>query len=384
MNTFCQIVHKQCAESDELYKLNNLNYSFESQRELTSKTWSSELKLPDTSKTLMKILICMFTSTPVAISLTRTKYDFLTTIRDNVFLDQGTKDNVFTLFCSVQRKYNLLNRLCYRYKRRNMTVAIQRDLFLNSIRESQHNVMAIIQNDKKYLFTMMDLRNIIESALSNSPYHFSQPLPIKNPYNNMPFDKSTLYNIYFFMKRGDFVMSVLFHQYFLCNFNLTRFQDENSVIIREMYIQQYLKNACPQSLRFYIMEMLLEYGFSKKYPIDKGFPTTQLINIMRPYLDMFYKQRYSLDMSSYHSLQKKLKSKLVDFFHYNPKFGRKVMVRNKESSMIATYNDAHIPFKKPNYFENFEKSHIYLFEGENYPSEGEEEEEEEESLGSMS
>uniref|UniRef100_A0A6C0JJK5 Uncharacterized protein n=1 Tax=viral metagenome TaxID=1070528 RepID=A0A6C0JJK5_9ZZZZ len=383
MNTFCQIVHKQCAESDELYKLTNLNYSFESQWERTSITWLSELKLPDTSKTLMKILICMFTSTPVVISPTRTKFDFLKTIRDNTFLDQGTKDNVFTLFCSVQRKYNLLNRLCYQYKRRNTTVAIQRDLFLNPIRESQHNVMSIIQNDKIYLFTIMDLRNIIESALSNSPYHFSQPLPIKNPYNNMPFDKSTLYNIYFFMKRGDFVMSVLFHQYFLCNFNLTRFQDENAVIIRETYIQQYLKNSSPQYLRFHISEMLLEYGFSKKYPIEKDFPTVRLINIMRPYLEMFYKQRYSLDMSSYNILQKKLKSKLVKFFNYNPKFGRKILVRNKSSSMIATYNDAHIPFKKPNYFENFEKSHIYLFEGENYPSESDEEEEEE-SVGSMS
>lgn len=382
MNTFCQIVHKQSAESDELYNLSNIDYSAESRYKLTNITWTRELKLPDTSKTLMKIIICMFTTMPVMVSNSKTKFDFLKTIRDNAFVDQQTKENIYALFSSAQRKYHLLNRLCYRYKCRNAQVAIQTDLFLNPIRESQHNVMIIYQNDKKYLFTVMDLRNIIEGALSNSPYHFSHPLPIKNPYNNMPFNKSTLYNIYFFMKRGDFVMSVLFHQYFLCNFNLTQFKKENAVIIRDNYIEQYLKNASPQYLKFHITDMLLEYRFSKKHPIDKEFPTEKLITIMMPYLKMHYVQKYSLNMNAYNSLHKKLRTKLVDFFQYNPKFGRKIIVRNKGARSFSSFNDDHLPFKNTNYFENYLKSHIELLDDDNYISESEEEEEE--SIDSMS
>lgn len=382
MNTFCQIVHKQCAESDELYKLSNLDYSAESRYKVTNVTWTRELKLPDTSNSLMKIIICMFTTTPITTTNCKTKFDFLKTIRDNAFVDQTTKENVYALFCSAQRKYHLLNRFCYQYKCKKAQMAMQNDLFLNPIRESQHNVMMIYQNDKKYLFTMMDLRNIIDGALSNSPYHFSQPLPIKNPYNNVPFNKSTLYNIYFFMKRGDFIMSVLFHQYFLCNFNLTRFKEENAVIIRDKYIEQYLKNASPQYLRFHIMEMLMEYGHMSKHPIDKGFPTDKLTTIMRPYLEMYYTQKYSLNMNAYNSLQKILRAKLVDFFRYNPKFGRKTLIRNKGASSFCTFNYDHMPFKKPNYFDNYSKSHIELLDDDNYISESDEEEEE--SIGSMS
>ena len=43
------------------------------------------------------------------------------------------------------------------------------------------------------------------------------PFIYKNPYNNLLFNKSSLYNIYFAIKKSDYI----FHQYFLCLLNHT-------------------------------------------------------------------------------------------------------------------------------------------------------------------
>ena len=64
---------------------------------------------------------------------------------------------------------------------------------------------------------------IINNALSNSPDFFSVPLVIKNPYNNVPFNKSTLYNIYFNIMSKTYIVSELIHKFFLTNFDINKF-----------------------------------------------------------------------------------------------------------------------------------------------------------------
>ena len=55
----------------------------------------------------------------------------------------------------------------------------------------------------------MMLKKIVQKSLSNSDEMYSDPLPIKNPYNNLPFSKSNLYTLYFFIKKSDYVMPVI-------------------------------------------------------------------------------------------------------------------------------------------------------------------------------
>ena len=52
---------------------------------------------------------------------------------------------------------------------------------------------------------------------------FSEPLPSKNPYNNLPLTKSNLYNIYFFIKFNTNIYDDLLFKFFHCDFNMTIF-----------------------------------------------------------------------------------------------------------------------------------------------------------------
>ena len=45
-----------------------------------------------------------------------------------------------------------------------------------------------------------ELLKIIYVSLTNTSSFFSEPITIKNPYNNIPFDKSILFHIYIFFE----------------------------------------------------------------------------------------------------------------------------------------------------------------------------------------
>ena len=44
MNAFLQILHKQCAKTNELYKISNIENSYHCQFDITDKTYNYEIK----------------------------------------------------------------------------------------------------------------------------------------------------------------------------------------------------------------------------------------------------------------------------------------------------------------------------------------------------
>ena len=363
MNAFLQLLHKQTAQTDELYNITKLENSLQSRIELTEKTYNYELKIPELNycSKLITITFNILLLTPMF--NTKTKFYFLSSIRDNIFYDDTTKQILYDVFYKVQKKYHILNRLAFRYKYGKAPIAIDTDLSLSNIKSS-HTTMTILQNNQKYLFTLFDLKKIIDTSLSNSPYHFSHPLPIKNPYNNLPFDKATLYNIYFFMKKSDFVMPTLFHQYFLSNFNLSKFQEDNEPMIQKIYLKQYLRNLSPKELKGEILYMLKQNRFSKKIKIDPMFPIEKLIEIFRPYLELYYTQIYSFDLNAKSIAKNQLYWNLKEFYKFNPTFGRKIFVNDKNET-TSCINDRHMKFEKTNYNKNYLDSHIVLYDNDN-------------------
>jgi hypothetical protein len=258
-----------------------------------------------------------------------------------------------------------LSRAVYRYKWRKASYRIQSDLILTPISESQHTVVTIFQNNNKYLFTVLDLKNIIEGALTNSPYMFAHPLAPKNPYNNMPFDKATLYHVYFFMKRGNFVISNLFHNYFLCNFSLNKFKRDNEVIIRKNHLDHYVKNAPISDLYLEAISMLRLHKQSRNLRIDKDFPVSRFVEIMRPYLALYYSQIYSLDLAERDNAEYELKILLRRFAMYNPRFGKRCIKIMKGKPNEVYFLDDHIKFQRINHCISYQRSHIDFIERDN-------------------
>ena len=305
------------------------------------------------------------------------KFIYLKSILDNPFISSNQKTEFLSIFQDIQYIHNNLCKLVRKYKWKISNLSNQHDLIMNPINENQYFVCSLLQYGRKYLFTKSDLTKIIENALINSPYIHAEPLPIKNPYNNSIFDKSHLYNIYFFMKHGGFILPSIFHQYFLHNFHLKVFRDNTEHMIREMHIKTMTNNHNSNSNKDLIRDiktMLEMYNDNcnkddMRIRIHNKFPEDILIRAMKPYLHLYYSSNYSLCTSTKTNAQVELLYQLNKFKQKSPGFGRKItkIINNdnlfiKTKKKISVYNTEFPQYIKNCYYKNYETSHIEIIE----------------------
>jgi hypothetical protein len=273
-------------------------------------------------------------------------------ILNNPFIESKIKDIFFEKFAVLQTNYWRLNRFVFLYKIKKMPLRTNNDLYMNPILETDKNVMTIFENDQKYLFTCTDIYKIVFSAITQSHQLFSCPIPVKNPYNNLPFSKASLYNIYFFLKRKLIVMHSLIHQFFLCDFDLIDFERKNIVLLRNEIIEQYVNSSEDINQKYlHIMNMFKTMQYSNKIKIHPEFPKDKLVKIMHPYLRLYMFSCCSLDKYMSISMEEELKDRLDEFYHFNPSFGRKIITSNS-----STFQLDFLPKKKGSFF--FNEHHI--------------------------
>jgi hypothetical protein len=195
------------------------------------------------------------------------------------------------------------------------------------------------------LFVLNDLVNIIETSISNAPDFFVEILSPKNPYTNIVFNKTALYNIYFQCKQHSNTLSTLFHLYFLANFDNKVFALENEPYIRDFAIKKYVFNTPKCSLHSKILSMLKKNAYTRKLYIHANFPKDILVDIMRPFLYYRYVADYGVEGTEKIKIYKKtLYYKLKKFYEYNTKFGRIFYKPIFKGKREITYNSRHIPF----------------------------------------
>lgn len=259
------------------------------------------------------------------------KYVWLQTIMTNIFLTKENREEIFIIFSFIQKTYLALVRFKFLLLFKKSKKIVENDLSLNPILEKDKDVLVIFQNNNKYLFHIRDLLHLINNCLGNSSHFFSQPIIIKNPYNNVVFSKSTLYNIYFFMRFKTMHFSELFHQFFLCNFHLSDFYDKNNYLLRTYAIDDYFKNTCAEYLINDIDDMINEFNQKfklNKIVVDPDFPDNKYLEILKPYLKLYLITQYSLLYLDKINAKKQLDKKLLNFHYFNPNFGRKIVKIN--------------------------------------------------------
>jgi len=292
------------------------------------------------------------------------KFKFFNVEINNIFLTEEQKQDFINVFCKIQKTYFALSRFAYMYKYKTANIVVDFDLCLNPIDINNKNSICLFQAKNKYYFRINDLINIIDTALSNSPNFFSDPLITKNPYNNIPFNKSTLYNIYFNIISKTSIVPELIHKFFLSNFDLDNFEKKYEHLIREHAIQKYVKNANIDILHNSILLMIESYNSNMSdIKIHKEFPKKQLVHIMKPYLTIYLSYKYSLITTEKMNSKILLYEKLNKFYNFNPFFGRKEIKiqtffskNGKKYKNIIIFNDKHIDFHTEN--NNFLTSHL--------------------------
>lgn len=273
-----------------------------------------------------------------------TKFEHFSMVIGLTFISDEVKKYIANLHIRGQRHYSALCRFAHIFKVKRAPIIMNTDLYLNELRITDRNVIVLLQNNCRYLFAITDLNKIIETSLCNSPYFISEPIPIKNPYNKMPFSKSDLYNIYFQIKDRLMRTPDILYQFFLSNFNLTKFKRNNQVLIREKYIHRFIENEDQETLVDYIHNVL---SFNTNINIDDDFPDDELVRIFKPYLRLYLEMNYSIDSSVRHRSKCLLMHKLHIFHMHNPQFGRRLYrLKNKRVVGETMFNSDHVIFKR--------------------------------------
>jgi len=287
--------------------------------------------------------------------ISNTKNDKL---MNSLYPSYNSNTNVFIeIYSKVIKTYNAFRKLINLYRISKFETIIEKDLLLNTINIKDKNVICIIQNNKKYLFYIFELSKIIYNSLSNSTYFFSEPLQIKNPYNNSIFEYHNLCNIFFFMKFKCIKYNELFDKFFKCNFNPEIFLHNNFNLLRHFSIKNYTSHGDLRFLYIEIMNMIDNYNkrINIKYRIliHEDFPMDLLYNIMKKYLYLYIYSWYSYVEYENTSFGKELNHRLYYFQKYNPKFGRiyykfsRNFCPTQKRNIITlkkTFNDNHINF----------------------------------------
>jgi hypothetical protein len=304
------------------------------------------------------------------LSNTKSKFRFFNECINNVFFDAETKNDFTLLFDKIQRTYNSFRKFAYIYKFRKSKLVVTDDLCSNPIQLNQRNIICIYQAGNRYLFNILDLNKIINTSLANSSMFFSTPLPIKNPYTNLPFNKSTLYNIYFFIQFNTNYTNELFNLFYKSNFNLTIFFGRYEHMLREYTIEHYIETTDTETLHADILNMIFmlnQIYMTPEYQlnIDDDFPKQTLIRVMKPYLRLWIDCGYSLIPCKAAYSVSLLIRKFRYFVKHSRGFGRKVIHCERVWSFktnslrfkhIYSFIETHALFNKKN--TSFMSNHV--------------------------
>jgi len=318
---------------------------------LNNNPFSKNYDKSDNVPPMVKIFFNHFINYP---SFYQDKFYFFNETKKNAFFLTVSKKSQFLLyFCKIQRTYFSFQRLAYLWKYKKAKIVVNTDMALNEINENQKNVMCIFHNGSKYLFRIQDLIQIIDAGLTHSYNFFAEPMQIKNPFNNLPFSKSTLYNIYFYIKFNTRLYPELLIKFFQVNFDLSYFLYYNEPLLREYAIKNYTTKSPSSILYNEIFRMLEKYNgqYKKeenKILIDPDFPKERLIKIMKPYILLYFNSIYSLTHIIKEQSKKELICKLNMFQKFNPQFGKKKIVFNyiRDGEEVQNFARVHIDFSE--------------------------------------
>lgn len=296
------------------------------------------------------------------------KFLQLNTVLSNIFLSPEEKDEILKLFCKMQRFIHSMYKFKHVWKFKRAKIYNSEDLYMNPIQIGDKGTAVILQNNMKYVFHIRDLIGSVKTSLANSSHFFAEPIVCKNPYTNLPFDKSSLYNIYFAIRESTFLMPVLFHQYFLSGFHLADFSVNNEYLVNDEYLKTYVENNCCDNVHENVHNMMIDYKINIR--IHKEFPKDVLFKIMKPYLELYFYSQYSMNETKKEYVSRILYKKLIEFLKYNRNFGRKRIEFisrepfKKPREIKFSFNNYHLSFnsiadQEKNQTDDFMKSHLY-------------------------
>lgn len=258
-------------------------------------------------------------------STKKSKFDFFKQYVHNMFFSQEQRNKNINIFCKTQKNYLTLVRFINYCKRQFASIKVQHDLNMNEIILDSNKSLKIYQNGAFYYFTLYDLINIFQSALTYTQHFFCEAYIPKNPYTNEQFTTGIMLQIYLALRRSYYKIPLLIEMFYQSGFNIEYFEMKYDYYIREEIIKNFIKNASEEENNEIISEILNEKCF-RHINVADDFPKSILTQALKPCISFYLIGVYSLRSShkqwKYYSI---MKNSINKFFQENPAFGRKII-----------------------------------------------------------
>ena len=244
------------------------------------------------------------------------------TIRDQFINEVYITNKVYFGFLKF---YNIISKKYVKYYDFN------EDFCGNNLSTLKSNCKIELYEDKKYyIFRISDIISIINSSLSvNYCFHLN-PKKIANPFTNNPFTLSSLYNIYNEIKMSNYKIPILFHYYYLSNFNLELMATNYNYEINEYIIEHFVRSLTPNRMVKIIRNMIsILKPIFKGIIISKDFPENILISAFKPFLKYYYIIQNTSNYHKLYHIKEFLFRKMILFTEKNPSFGRVIYKSEK-------------------------------------------------------
>ena len=280
------------------------------------------------------------------------KYKQLDLQMRNIFFIEPMKSFILE-FGKSQKHYFALARLARLWKIKRAPIQIDSDLCGNILNIHSSNTVGIYQDGASYYFSISDLINIFSASLLHTSYYFiSNPCVPKNPYTNVEFSKANMYKIYWIIKKSDYKMPVIIQFYYNTFFRIDKLVYRYEAVIRDLYIEYFIKTSHDSVLYGQIKQMLHEVRHSVYFSFHKDFPVNKMVEIMRPYIRLYLIYKYSLSNTDekFHAYNV-IKYKLKKLYDFNPLLGTRSIskppgwgIPENHSVYINQFHTNYIPF----------------------------------------
>lgn len=271
-------------------------------------------------------------SCPIFTSANTFRIKQILTILNNGLLPSQAKEYFVELYAKFQRTYTAFTKLAILWRLKHTPVRIQTDLYMNDLNPADPKTFILLNPGGVYYFSINNISRIIVDSITHQQGMFVEPLIAKNPYTNYPLSKADLFNIYFSMKFRNMKIPEFMEKYFSCEFNIYEFRCRYETELRDNAIRQYVRTSSAQELYYDIGDMLSFHKMTKLIKVDSEFPKTKLADTMRPYLELYFLERYSFSSMTRKYACKKLNIELKRFLIANPLYGKRILPTLTSSS----------------------------------------------------
>jgi len=283
---------------------------------------------------LQKIFLCLKDKYSISMNEIDDLFDIEEVIKDckiydniSVRYESVLKVKFEAVYFEAKRLKNRLHSFLKIYLwKKAINSEIQQDLYMNDLTTYNDKfLISILEKNTIYKFRLSDIVNLWMLSLKKTDQLFVVPMKVKNPYTNIEFSKSTLYNIYLKILDTGFIIPSLITSHIQYELDIKMFTIRNYPELKELAILTFMREGSYIEKYEHIINMLHDYRRDINYytmsSICSNTVQKRAVKIFSNHLFLYLESKFSCNPMIKAESNKRVKEKLKKLLEDEPLFG---------------------------------------------------------------